>query len=96
MFIIAGGIVLLAVTAVALRIDDTTGRTHRTAIDLAILTALILLAIGIWTTLTDTHNAAHWVLKILVTIITVSIGAATIIVRTKQRRDDRQTTTNNH
>lgn len=36
MFIIAGGIVLLAVTAVALRIDGTTGRTHRTAIDLAI------------------------------------------------------------
>lgn len=93
MIILAGGIILLTVTAIALRIDDTTGRTHRTAIDLAILTALTLLTIGTWTTLTDTHNTTHWILKILVTGITVSIGVATATIRTKQRRDDRQTTT---
>lgn len=88
MFIIAGGIVLLAVTAVVLLIDDKTGRTHRTAIDLAILPALILLTVSTWTAPTDTHNAAHWVLKVLVAIITVSIGVATITVRTKQRSEN--------
>jgi hypothetical membrane protein len=93
MFILTGGIVLLAVTAVTLRIDDTTAHKLRTKIDLAILTALTLLTIGTWTTLTDTHNAVHWVLKILVTIITVSIGVMAAIIRTKQRRDDQQTTT---
>ena len=93
MIILAGGIILLTVTAIALRIDDTTGRTHRTAIDLAILTALTLLTIGTWTTLTDTHNIVHWILKIFVTIVTVTIGVATVIMRIKQRRDDRRATT---
>lgn len=93
MIILAGGIILLAVTAVALRIDDTTAHKHRIAIDLAILTALTLLTVGVWTTLTDTHNIVHWILKILVTIITVTIGVATVIMRTKQRRDDRRVTT---
>lgn len=93
MFILTGGIVLFAVTAVTLRIDDTTAHKLRTKIDLPILTALTLLTIGTWTTLTDTHNAVHWVLKILVTIITVSIGVMAAIIRTKQRRDDQQTTT---
>ncbi|OZD18332.1 hypothetical protein CH253_17895 [Rhodococcus sp. 06-156-3C] len=91
MIILAGGIILLAVTALTLRIDDHTAHKHRTGIDLAILTALILLTIGIWTTLTDTHNIVHWILKILVTITTVWT-CAVIGIRTARRHDDQHTT----
>ncbi|OZD60793.1 hypothetical protein CH263_20080 [Rhodococcus sp. 06-1059B-a] len=85
MFIIVGGIVLLAVTAIALRIEDQTAHTHRTGITLAILTGLVLLTIGTWTTLSDTHNITHWVLKILVTVIAASIGVAAVAMRSTGR-----------
>ena len=87
MFIIVGGIVLLAVTAVALRIEDQAAHAHRTGITLAVLTALALLTIGTWTTLSDTDNVVHWVLKILVTVIAVSIGVAAAAMRSTRRQE---------
>lgn len=87
MFILAGGIAVLAATAVALRIEGRTAHKHRTGIDLAILTGLVLLTIGVWTTLTDTHNIVHWVLKILVTVIVVWIGVAAVVTRSTGRRE---------
>lgn len=81
MFIVVGGLVLLAVTALALRIEDQAAHTHRTGITLAVLAALALLTIGTWTTLSDTSNITHWVLKILVTVIAVSIGVAAVAMR---------------
>ncbi|WP_037163341.1 hypothetical protein [Rhodococcoides fascians] len=93
MFILAGGIILLATTAAALRIDDRTAHSARTGITLGILTALILLTIGTWTTLTDTHNITHWALKILITLTaTTIITAAAITLWTKPRRDAEQET----
>lgn len=85
MFILVGGLVLLAVTALALRVEDQAAHTYRTGITLAILAGLVLLTIGTWTTLSDTHNITHWVLKILVTIIAVSIGAAAAAMRSTRR-----------
>lgn len=93
MFILIGGIVLLAVTALALRIDDRTAHKANTGITLGVLTALVLVTIGVWTTLTDTHNITHWILKILVTVIAVWIGvAAAVMLRTNPRHDDQHTT----
>jgi cytochrome bd-type quinol oxidase subunit 2 len=88
MFIVVGGFVLLAVTALALRVEDQAAHTYRTGITLAILTGLVLLTIGTWTTLSDTSNITHWVLKILVTVIAVSIGVAAAAMRSTRRRDN--------
>lgn len=87
MVILAGGIVLLAVTAIALRIEDRAAQKHRTGITVAVLAALALLTIGTWTLLTDTSNITHWVLKIVVTVIAVWTGGAAVVMRSAGREE---------
>lgn len=68
-FIAVGALVVAATFIVAVARDRRGADRATPAIFLGSLAAVVLLTIGTWTTLTDTNNIAHWVLKILVTLI---------------------------
>lgn len=88
MFVLVGGIVLLAATATALRIGDRSTRASDAGITIAVLTGLALLTVGTWTTLTDTHNAVHWILKVIITLITATISYAALRLLSRRQRQD--------
>lgn len=79
MLFTVAGLIALAVTAIA------AGFLHRNAahptfptVLYGALGAMVLLTIGAWTTLTDTHNIAHWLLKIINTLVTITAAAAVL------------------
>jgi hypothetical protein len=71
-FVIAGALVLVA------RANDAAPVTSR-LVTAAVVTGLALLTIGTWTLLTDTHNIAHWIIKIVVTVVAVSVSAVAVL-----------------
>ncbi|MDJ0363338.1 hypothetical protein [Rhodococcus sp. H29-C3] len=82
MLFTVAGLIALAVTAIA------AGFLHRSTahptfptfptVLFGALGAMVLLTIGAWTTLTDTHNIAHWLLKIIITLVTITAAAAVL------------------